>query len=80
MKYNYKNKNKIEKEECKDMKSIILEGKGLGKTFKNGQVETDVIRNLDAEVYKGDFTVMMGTSGAGKSLAGCEKQAPEAAS
>jgi len=49
------------------MKSIVLEGKGLGKTFTNGQVETNVIRNLDVEVYKGDFTVIMGTSGAGKS-------------
>lgn len=49
------------------MKSIVLDGKGLCKTFTNGQVETNVIRNLDVEIYKGDFTVIMGTSGAGKS-------------
>ena len=49
------------------MKSIVLEGKGLCKTFTNGQVATNVIRNLDVEIYKGDFTVIMGTSGAGKS-------------
>lgn len=49
------------------MKKIILEGKGLCKTFANGQVATNVIRNLDVEIYEGDFTVIMGTSGAGKS-------------
>ena len=49
------------------MKSIVLEGKGLCKTFTNGQIETNVLRNLDVEIYKGDFTVVMGTSGAGKS-------------
>lgn len=49
------------------MKSIVLEGKGLCKTFTNGQVATNVIRNLDVDIYKSDFTVIMGTSGAGKS-------------
>ena len=49
------------------MKNIILDGSGLCKTFTNGQVSSNVIRNLDVEVYKGDFTVIMGTSGAGKS-------------
>lgn len=49
------------------MKSIVLEGKGLCKTFINGQVSSNVIRNLDIEIYEGDFTVVMGTSGAGKS-------------
>ncbi len=45
------------------MEEIILEGNGLCKTFTNGQVSTNVIRNLDVEIYKGDFTVIMGTSG-----------------
>lgn len=49
------------------MKPIVLEGKGLCKTFANGQVTTNVIRNLDVEIYEGDYTVIMGTSGAGKS-------------
>ena len=49
------------------MKDIILEGRGLCKTFTNGQVSTHVIRNLDIEIKKGDFTVIMGASGAGKS-------------
>ena len=49
------------------MKNIVLEVKGLCKTFTNGQVNSNVIRNLDVEIYEGDFTVIMGTSGAGKS-------------
>ena len=49
------------------MKPIVLEGKGLCKTFTNGQVAANVIRNLDVEIYEGDFTVIMGSSGAGKS-------------
>jgi len=32
-----------------------------------GKEETNVLRNLDVEIYRGDFTVVMGTSGAGKS-------------
>lgn len=57
----------IESREVIIMKDIVLEGSGLCKTFTNGQVATNVIRNLDVDIYKGDFTVIMGASGAGKS-------------
>jgi putative ABC transport system ATP-binding protein len=49
------------------MNEMILEGKGLCKSFTNGEVTSHVIRNLDVDVFKGDFTVIMGASGAGKS-------------
>ncbi len=49
------------------MKKVIIDGQGLCKTFTNGQVSSHVIRNLDVEIYDGDFTVIMGASGAGKS-------------
>lgn len=49
------------------MNEMILEGKGLCKSFTNGEVTSHVIKNLDVDVYKGDFTVIMGASGAGKS-------------
>ena len=48
------------------MKSII-ETKKLCKTFSNGGVQQHVLRNVDMEIYEGDFTVIMGASGAGKS-------------
>jgi putative ABC transport system ATP-binding protein len=48
------------------MKNII-ETKKLCKTFSNGGIQQHVLRNIDFEVYEGDFTIIMGASGAGKS-------------
>ena len=49
------------------MKEVILKTDKLCKTFSNGGVQQHVLKNLDMEIYKGDFTVIMGSSGAGKS-------------
>ncbi len=48
------------------MKNII-ESKKLCKTFSNGGVQQHVLRNVNLEIYEGDFTIIMGASGAGKS-------------
>ena len=48
------------------MKTII-ETKKLCKTFSNGGRQTHVLKNVDLDIYEGDFTVIMGASGAGKS-------------
>ena len=48
------------------MKNII-ETKKLCKTFSNGGVQQHVLKNINLEVYEGDFTIIMGASGAGKS-------------
>ena len=48
------------------MKNII-ETKKLCKTFSNGGVQQHVLKNIDLEIFEGDFTVIMGASGAGKS-------------
>ena len=48
------------------MKNII-ETKKLCKTFSNGGIQQHVLKNVDLEIYEGDFTVIMGASGAGKS-------------
>ncbi|WP_024862224.1 ATP-binding cassette domain-containing protein [Ruminococcus flavefaciens] len=37
------------------------------KSFSVGGKQQHVIKNLDLEIYKGDFTVIVGSSGAGKS-------------
>ena len=39
----------------------------LCKTFSTGGQQQHVLKNLDLEIYEGDFTVIMGPSGAGKS-------------
>ena len=45
----------------------IIETKKLCKTFSNGGVQQHILKNLDLEIYEGDFTIIMGASGAGKS-------------
>lgn len=49
------------------MKKILLKTENLSKTFSNGGAMQHVLRNIDLELYQGDFTVIMGASGAGKS-------------
>ncbi|MBO4600964.1 MAG: ABC transporter ATP-binding protein [Bacilli bacterium] len=48
------------------MSSIITTNK-LSKSFKTDNREIEVLKNLDIEIYEGDFTIIMGASGAGKS-------------
>ena len=60
------------------MQTTILATSKLCKTFSTGGAQQHVLKNLDMEIYKGDFTVIMGSSGAGKStllyaLAGMDK-------
>ena len=48
-------------------KEVIIRTEKLSKSFSVGGKQQHVIKNLDLEIYKGDFTVIMGSSGAGKS-------------
>lgn len=49
------------------MKKTILKSKMLSKTFSSGGIQQHVLKNLNLEIYEGDFTVIMGASGSGKS-------------
>lgn len=49
------------------MKEIILQTQKLSKSFSSGGSLQHILRNIDLQLYKGDFTVIMGASGAGKS-------------
>jgi len=49
------------------MAKTILSTNKLCKTFSSGGLQQHVLKNLDLEIYEGDFTVIMGPSGAGKS-------------
>ncbi|MCR5831891.1 MAG: ABC transporter ATP-binding protein [Lachnospiraceae bacterium] len=48
-------------------KKRIIYTKDLCKSFNTGNVEQQVLKNLDMEIFAGDFTVIMGNSGSGKS-------------
>lgn len=48
-------------------KEVIISAKKLKKSFRSDEVEQTIFRDLNLDIYKGDFTVIMGSSGAGKS-------------
>lgn len=50
------------------MKETLIKTERLSKSFSNAGVQQHVLKNIDLELYKGDFTVIMGASGAGKSI------------
>lgn len=37
------------------------------KTYRNGDIETDALKNIDLEISEGEFAVILGPSGSGKS-------------
>jgi len=45
----------------------MIKALNIIKTFKNGQVETHVLRGISLEIKSGEFVGIMGKSGAGKS-------------
>ena len=46
---------------------MLIKTDKLSKTFSTGGRQQHVLKNLDLEIRKGDFTIIMGASGAGKS-------------
>ena len=46
---------------------ILLSARGVKKEFPGRQENEQVLKNIDVDIYTGDFTVIMGSSGAGKS-------------
>ncbi len=49
------------------MKKTIIKTNKLCKSFITGKTSNNVLRNIDLEIYEGDFTIIMGSSGSGKS-------------
>ena len=49
------------------MKNTIIKTELLCKSFVSDGEVNNVIKNLDLEIYEGDFTIIMGSSGSGKS-------------
>ena len=46
---------------------MLLYTKDLTKTYINGPVETKVLKGINIEIKEGEFVVLMGHSGSGKS-------------
>lgn len=49
------------------MKNIILSAKALYKSYAHNGNQNHILSNIDLDIYKGDFTIVMGASGSGKS-------------
>ncbi len=45
----------------------MITASNITKTFKNGSVETQVLKGIDLTIAQGEFVAIMGKSGAGKS-------------
>lgn len=46
--------------------AVLLEGKGIFKTYQTGEVKVDVLKGLDFQILQGEFIVVLGQSGSGK--------------
>jgi putative ABC transport system ATP-binding protein len=49
------------------MKRPLLDIKDLGKTYVSGELQTEVLRNINFNIEAGEFVSIMGPSGSGKS-------------
>lgn len=49
------------------MKDILIKTEGVCKDYLLGKVTLHVLKNIDLEIKKGSFTVILGQSGSGKS-------------
>lgn len=45
----------------------LIKFSGVTKTFRNGEIATQVLHGIDIEIYPGEFVAIMGQSGSGKS-------------
>jgi len=45
----------------------VFRTRGLAKTYRTGEVEVNALRDVDLDVFRGEFVVLLGPSGSGKS-------------
>ena len=57
----------MDKKKHESHKKILLHLKDVWKTYFMGEQPLHVLKNINIEIYQGDFTAILGPSGSGKS-------------
>ncbi len=48
-------------------REVVFQARGISKVYQVGEVEVHALRDVDLDLYRGEFVVLLGPSGSGKS-------------